>query len=254
MAAKKGAISATDVEAKVAALAALRKIPGRGPIPQFIAALRDPDLPAAKTAAMGLCDRKAILAPLRELLGDADPAMRWRACALAWFFMIRDFVPDLIRALRDPDRMVRTEAAWAMRSADSDDAARALLRAVRDGDGMVAHYAAWTLRRILRPRCPQLPSLKGARIPELPLRAERRRRARRPAGAVADDARAFDQFACSAKLPVYRAPLTSGPRPPRWPTSTAIPPRPCGRRTSRWSARPTRCTFSSAAGTAAGTS
>lgn len=104
----------TDVEAKVAELAALRKTKGKKPLHRFVAGLRDPDLPVAKTAAMGLCDRRAMLEPLRELLADPDPAMRWRACSLAWFFMIKDFAPDLARALRDPDRMVRAEAAWAM--------------------------------------------------------------------------------------------------------------------------------------------
>ena len=122
----------TDVEAKVAELAALRKTKGKKPLHRFVAGLRDPDLPVAKTAAMGLCDRRAMLEPLRELLADPDPAMRWRACSLAWFFMIKDFAPDLARALRDPDRMVRAEAAWAMRSADSDAAARALLKAAGD--------------------------------------------------------------------------------------------------------------------------
>lgn len=207
---KTGKPRRTDVEAGIARLARLRKLAGRGPIRQFVAALRDPELPVAKTAAMGLCDRKAILAPLRELLADADPAMRWRACSLAWFFMIREFAPDLARALRDPDRMVRAEAAWAMRSADTDAAARALLRATRDPDRMVAHYAAWVLRRIIRPRHPHLPSLRGARIPELPLLPERPGRKTR-AGTIADDARAFEQFACSSDLPAYRAPLVAAP-------------------------------------------
>ncbi len=207
---KQSDITAADVEARIAELAALRKVKGRRPIPRFVAALRDPDLPVAKTAAMGLCDRDAILAPLRELLADPDPLLRWRACALAWFFMIKGFVPDLIAALRDGDPMVRAEAAWAMRCADTDAAAAALLKATRDPSGMVAHYAAWTLRRILKPRYPRLPSLKGSRIPPRPLRPEPRQPVRPPAAEV-DDARAFEQLSCWTDLPVYRAPLVAPP-------------------------------------------
>ncbi len=206
----RGKLSGNDVEAKVAVMAALRKAKGRRPIRQFIAALRDPELPVAKTAAMGLCDRKAIVAPLRELLGDPDPAMRWRACSLAWFFMVKDFVPELIEVLAgDGDVMVRAEAAWAMRCADSDAGARALLKATKDADRMVAHYAAWTLGRILKVKHPRLRSLRGARIPQRPLLPERRGRKVRPAPPAIDDARAFEQLACWVRQPVYRAPLAA---------------------------------------------
>ncbi|GAG02522.1 unnamed protein product, partial [marine sediment metagenome] len=192
------------VEARVAELAALRKAGGRGAVARFVAALRDPALPVAKTAAMGLCDRGLIVEPLSELLRETDPNLRWRACALAWFFMVRDFVPHLIRALRDPDRMVRAEAAWAMRCASTNAAVAALRRAMGDPERIVAHYAAWVLRRIIRPQHPRLSGLRGLRIPALPLRPERRPRPLR-AAPVEDDALAFEQFACSAELPVYRA-------------------------------------------------
>jgi len=215
-----------DVEARVARLAELRKLKGRRPVTEFIAALRDPALPVAKTAAMGLCDRQAVIQPLSELLADPDPALRWRACSLAWFFMIKDFLPQLIGALSDPDPMVRTEAAWAMRSAETDAAAAALLKALKDPQRMVAHYASWTLRRIIRPRHPHLPSLRRARIPELPLLPEPRRRPARRARGVGDDALAFEQFACSAELPAYRAPQA---RPQRG-RQAADPPKTDGRR------------------------
>jgi len=204
--------SGDRVEARVARLHALRQVKGKGPVGRFVAALRDPDYAVAKTAAMGLCDRKAIVPPLRELLSDPDPAMRWRAAALAWAFLIREFVPDLIRALRDRDRMVRAEAAWALRCADTDAAVRALLRATKDPDRMVAHYAAWTLRAVVKVKHPELRALKGVRLPALPLRPERRPRRRARAPAVGDNARAFEQFACQAKLPAYRAPLAAAPR------------------------------------------
>ncbi|HET6427797.1 MAG TPA: carbohydrate-binding family 9-like protein, partial [Phycisphaerae bacterium] len=115
-----------------------------------------------------------------------------------------------IDGLRDPDRMVRTEAAWALRWSRSNAAAKALLAATRDPERIVAHYAAWTLRRCILPHCPDLPALKGRRVTVPPLMPEPHRPSA-AAGAVDDDARAFEQFACSSSLPTCRAAMAARP-------------------------------------------
>jgi len=211
MARARGRGAMPEVERRAREMARLRKTAGRRAVGRFVKALRDPALPVAKTAAMGLCDREAVVAPLAELLADEDPNLRWRACAMAWFFGPAGFEPHLIKAMRDPDRMVRTEAALALRWSRSNAAARALLKATRDPERIVAHYAAWTLRRCIMPHCPDLPALKGRRVSVPPLKPEPHRHSARAVGLIEDDARAFEQFACSSALPAYRAAAVSRP-------------------------------------------
>ncbi|KKL51902.1 hypothetical protein LCGC14_2290870, partial [marine sediment metagenome] len=201
-----------DVERRAGELARLRKVTGRRSIGRFVAALRDPAFAAAKMATMGLCDRGAIVGPLTEMLADADPAVRWRACSLPWFFRIEEMEGQLVRALGDPDTMVRTEAAWALRWARTNAAAKALLAATKDPEPIVAHYAGWVLRRTIKPRHPDLPALRGGRIPAPALKPEPSSRTA-PVGEIANNnnAEAFKQFACSTSLPAVRAAMGARP-------------------------------------------
>jgi len=216
--------SGKDLESRLAAVVELRKLQGPAPLPQLAAALRDPDIAVAKIALTGLIDRKAHVGPLRELLNDPDPAMRWRACTLAWWFHLKELAGQLTAALTDDSEpMVRAEAAWGLQCSDDDAAAEALARACRDHNRYVAHYAAWNLR-VLAAHNPLLPSLAGKKIEPPPLLPERPGRAHRPAAAKrgvprpgtpsrlsAEEAAAFEQFAFSVPLPACRAPLADEP-------------------------------------------
>jgi hypothetical protein len=196
-----------DVESRLADLAAWRQAPPDRPIPRLIAALRDPDLAVAKMAVLALRDRHAELAPLQEMLRDKDPGLRWRACTLAWWFRIEALAPGLARVVRrDPDPMVRAEAAWGLQCSRTATAARALLAAMNDSDRMVAHYAAWNLR-VIQAHCPRFRWLKERAVVVPPLVPEVSRRRRRCVPAITDNRRAFEQLNCSVALPACRAPL-----------------------------------------------
>ena len=200
-------VTSQDVESRLAVLVGLREVPGDQAVPRLVAGLRDPDLAVAKTATLVLRDRQAHLVPLRELLKDKDPGLRWRACTLAWWFQITELGPDMARALRrDPDPMVRAEAAWGLQHCRSEAAARALCAATKDPDRMVAHYAAWNLR-VIQTHSPQLTWLKGRTIVIPPLLPEPPKRKSRHAPVIKDDQRAFEQLACSVSMPTCRAPL-----------------------------------------------
>jgi HEAT repeat protein len=84
--------------------------------------LLEDEEPAVRAAALGALGRLGQLDPstLGRALGDPDPAVRRRACRLAWQpggaerRAPADLLSSLLACLGDPDPLVGEEAAWAL--------------------------------------------------------------------------------------------------------------------------------------------
>jgi hypothetical protein len=209
---KKGKHIKNNLESRLHAVAAMRKVKGKRHIKDFIEALHDPDLAVAKTGLMGLRDRNAHMKPLTEMIQSTDPALRWKVCTFGWWFRMGEIVPLLIKALlHDPEPWIRAEAAWGLQSASTEDAAKALIRACKDRNRLTAYYAAFNLR-VVAARHPELKCIKGKRISLPELLPERKTRSS-CASEIESNANAFQQTAFSVPLPACRAPFAELSKP-----------------------------------------
>jgi len=150
------AVKHDDDEVRVSAAWALRHVADRSKaVPALTAALRDENFSVARAAAVSLNQRFAAAEkPLRDLMADADPAMRWRgminvdhlAGQLAPASRDRLLADVAKLATSDPAEYVRADAAWVLRHGAGPDVAEALVRCLARPDGRTRYHARVGLR------------------------------------------------------------------------------------------------------------
>lgn len=140
-------------------------------VPDLIGVLDDPSerlRGAAGSALRRIGPTSAGLIPsLKKQLRDEDPETRLRAVSAAATIgpaVSRTLVPELISALEDPDRRIRSTAIESLRelARDTGEAVPALALRIRDEDAMVRIVAAGALGEACRKAGAVVPALVGA--------------------------------------------------------------------------------------------
>ncbi|MHC4718286.1 MAG: HEAT repeat domain-containing protein [Planctomycetota bacterium] len=113
-------------------------------------ALRDSNIGVARAAAVGLAKSKSAEEPVRELLADPDPKLRWYALTCISYANLRGFDGDLERlAQNDPKGFLRAEAVRMLGRRGGADATEALIRCLADPYPRVRSFARSALDRRL---------------------------------------------------------------------------------------------------------
>jgi HEAT repeat protein len=87
---------------------------------------------AAWSALWAIDKRQQAVAPLIRALPDPDWVVRWHAASALGEIKDRRAVEPLIRALSDPDEYVRSHAAWALGEINDKRAVEPLIRVLSD--------------------------------------------------------------------------------------------------------------------------
>lgn len=148
------ALKHEDDDVRVSAAWALRYCASKQAVGPLAAALRDENFSVARAAAVSLNQFKAAERPLRELMGDKDPAMRWRGMINVDYVVgqlpagsrkrLLDDVAGL--AMNDPVDFVRADSAWTLRHAGGPKVAEALMKCLADPDPRTRYQAGIGLR------------------------------------------------------------------------------------------------------------
>jgi HEAT repeat protein len=135
-------------------------------IPALSAALTNPiftgEARAAMAHALGQIGVNDVAAPLTQALGDADPLVK--AASLQALRDVYGFHDGMVAVplVRDPDAVVRGEAATTIGMLRTQAAASALVAALADADPVVRKKAAWALGNVGAPVAVAGPALQMA--------------------------------------------------------------------------------------------
>lgn len=139
--------------ARCAALSALGSIGDSRGLPHLLKGLADPDedvRKAAAAAACGIRDR-ALLQPLRNLLGDGNPTIRG-AAVTSFAVLARELKEDVLEEvaglLDDPAPETRASAAIALGHLFRKEAVPRLVPLLRSPDRRLRHAASSSLHRL----------------------------------------------------------------------------------------------------------
>lgn len=137
-----GRLTVTD---RVRALERLAKTGEPGAVKNLLRALQDksPAVRAAAVEYLGDLNAKEAIAPLITALDDRDSEVRWSAISSLGTLLIGSRSPrQLIQMLKDPNVLVRIEAAEAMGAIGDHKVLPALRRAMDDRSPLVRSYVA----------------------------------------------------------------------------------------------------------------
>jgi len=141
------ALKHEDDDVRVSAAWTLRQCGDKRAVGPLTAALRDENFGVARAAAVSLKQFKAVEAPLRALMRDPDPAMRWRGMVNVDYLLLDSLMGDVAAlAADDPVDFVRADAAWTLRHAAGPEVAEALVKCLADPSARTRYQAGIGLR------------------------------------------------------------------------------------------------------------
>ncbi len=141
------ALRDADDEVRLSAAWALRHSANRKAVKPLAAALRDENFSVARAAAESLRQFGAVQQPLRELMRDSDPAIRWRGVINVDHLALAELSDEVAElAMNDPVDFIRADAAWTLRRAAGPKVAEALVKCLADPSSRTRDRAGIGLR------------------------------------------------------------------------------------------------------------
>ena len=141
------ALRHADDEVRVSAAWALRFSADTKAVAPLQAALRDENFSVSRAAGESLKQFKAVEGPLRTLMRDSDPSMRWRGMINVDHLALTDLMEDVAElAMNDPVDFVRADAAWTLRRGSGPKVAEALVMCLADPSARTRYQAGIGLR------------------------------------------------------------------------------------------------------------
>ncbi len=141
------ALKHEDDDVRVSAAWTLRQCGDKRAVGPLTAALRDENFSVARAAAVSLKQFGAVEVPLRALMRDPDPGLRWRGMINVDYLLLGNLMGDVAAlAADDPVDFVRADAAWTLRHAAGPEVAEALVKCLADPSARTRYQAGIGLR------------------------------------------------------------------------------------------------------------
>jgi len=141
------ALEYEDDDVRVSAAWGLRYAGHRKVVAPLIESLRDANFGIGRAAAVSLRQFQSPEQPLRDMMRDADPKLRWRALMNAEYMKLQGLMEEIAGlALRDPVDFIRADAAWTLRHAGGQEVVETLIKCLADPYARTRRHARIALR------------------------------------------------------------------------------------------------------------